>query len=85
MTSDTMPPRLDRCRSCGAEIIWLTMASGRRMPINPEPSPAGNVVADLVVAVGAVLSTTPGAAKPAGPLYLSHFATCPQGKTWRRS
>lgn len=28
---------MSRCRSCGAEIIWIKMASGKLMPVDPNP------------------------------------------------
>jgi hypothetical protein len=55
------------------------------MPIDPEPHDSGNLVlraqahdeVELVLAV-------PPAAFPDEPRYLSHFATCPDAKEWRR-
>lgn len=33
------------CRSCGAPIVWATVrTSGRRIPLDAEPSSAGNVL-----------------------------------------
>lgn len=32
------------CRSCGAEIMWVPTAAGKRLPLNAEPDPLGNVV-----------------------------------------
>lgn len=70
------------CRSCGAEIRWVEMeGSGKRMPIDPAPSPRGNVeVFDNV-----------NARVVAGPdllvgvnYYTSHFATCPQAAKHRK-
>jgi hypothetical protein len=89
MTTDAMPPRIDRCRSCSAEIIWLVMRpGGRRMPIDAEPARDGNVLADLNAAAGIVLSAASRAevldATPDEPLYRSHFSTCPQADRWRR-
>lgn len=80
---------LDRCRSCRAPIIWLTIRpGGRRMPIDADPIADGNIIADLAQAVGIVipagaltfLDDTPGEAR-----YRSHFASCPQAAEWRRS
>lgn len=72
------------CRSCQAPIRWVTTTAGRRMPIDPTPSPGGNVVLreDHLAAVlaGDVLD----AARAADvPTYLSHFATCPHAAKYR--
>jgi hypothetical protein len=76
------------CRSCGAPIIWLTIRPGsRRMPVDAEPSPSGNIIADLDQAMGVVVSAEPlrqmKVDTPDEPFYLSHFATCPQADRWR--
>jgi hypothetical protein len=76
-----------KCRSCKAPIAWvLMMGSGKSNPLDPEPSPKGNVVVSKdgqACAVSASeadrLRTEEGAS-----LYLSHFATCPQAKQFKR-
>lgn len=83
-----------RCRACNAEIGWaLTDANHKPIPLDPRPSPAGNValrrgeVEGRVVALAEVLA---GAEleriRSAGevPLFVPHFATCP-GWPARRS
>ena len=87
--SSSLPPRVDVCRSCSAEIVWLRIRpGGRRMPVDLEPSPAGNILADLSAAGGVVLSAAAlrvvKEETPDEPLYVSHFATCPQAGEWRR-
>ena len=68
------------CKSCGAKIDWYTVAAtGKRMPLDPGPTPDGNVRVDVVrnvVTVVAVGSHT--------PLYRSHFSTCPDAGRHRR-
>jgi hypothetical protein len=80
----------DACRSCHAPIIWAYTRTGI-MPLDAEPAPAGNI---RVTWVGWPPEATPSAhatilnreqAQDAGePLYVSHFATCPQASTWRK-
>ena len=77
-----------RCRSCRSPILWTVTGPDRRMPVDPAPSPDGNVDVDTS-------RYTPSGAHPAtvlgpleveahdGPLYLSHFATCPDADKWR--
>lgn len=83
------------CRSCGAPVIWLTIApGGRRMPVDAEPAEDGTVLADLAAGAGVVLGRADVAQLRADedehgpearePLYRSHFATCPQAGEWRK-
>jgi hypothetical protein len=77
------------CRSCGQPIRWAITRNDRRMPLDPEPHPDGNVqiVAhddgrDLVsVLVGRARDDCVAAAVP---LYRSHFQTCPHADQHRR-
>lgn len=90
-----MSAEVAACRSCGAPIYWLTIhPGGRRMPVDAEPAEDGTVMADLTVGRGVALSRDAvaeirRAESEMGPdfhepLYLSHFATCPQAKAWRK-
>jgi hypothetical protein len=63
----------------------VTTASGKAMPIDPEPMPHGNV--ELVtedVGTIAVVHAQPDAGPSASVRYVSHFFTCPDGPSWRR-
>jgi hypothetical protein len=68
------------CRSCGAEIEWAVTETGRRIPLDADDDPNGNL---------RVYSTTEGGAPvvrvcDAGTGdRVSHFVTCPDAKTWR--
>lgn len=85
---------MSRCRACGAELAWTrTEANGKLMPLDPRPTPAGNVVVrrgDLSGVTVAIAEVLAGAEleqlRAAGdtPLYVPHFATCP-GWPKRRS
>lgn len=66
------------CRSCGAPVRWVRTEAGRRMPINPDPDPAGNLVLDVT---GLAVQVDPTAT---GPKYTSHFATCPEAARHRK-
>lgn len=78
---------MDKCKSCGASIVWGVTEKGRRMPLDPEPSPEwGNVERvggdDVRVLSGATLD----AARAANTrLFVSHFATCPTAAQHRKS
>ena len=64
------------CRSCGAAVEWAQLVTGKRMPFDPPIivlRTLGNLLA-LERIVEEVDST----------VTLSHFATCPDAKEWRR-
>src|SRR5512138_3033048 len=80
------------CRSCGRPVIWATvLASGSRMPVDPEPTtPFGNVVLFLrreegrrptIVAKVVSEGTAP---EPGEQLRRSHFASCPAAELHRQ-
>jgi hypothetical protein len=78
---------MEKCKSCGANIIFGLTDRGRRMPVDIKPHPDGNIL--LVKAEGlmvkAVVIKEEGRAKYAGGLHLSHFTSCKQAKQWRKS
>lgn len=82
---------MSRCKSCGAEIKWITMASGKSMPVDAEPiyyttahpGAKGDDVLTLVTDAGQIAK---GYFNPEGQKrgYTSHFATCPNAKQHRK-
>lgn len=76
------------CRTCGATVRWVTLDSGRALPLDPHPTVRGNVRVDEATGRATVLdaeamrsntlSATPS------PLYVAHFATCPDAATHRK-
>lgn len=72
---------------CGALIIWTTnVVTGKRMPVDAEPTEKGNVV--LVTGndgpEARVLTRDELVRRPTTRgLYLSHFATCPNAQAFR--
>lgn len=88
---------MSKCKSCGAEIIWIKTKSGKAMPCNPQkisyrtapPFPdvdqlCGNgQVLTLITPDGRVArGTFDPASEKIG--YVSHFATCPAADSFRR-
>lgn len=77
---------MSKCKSCGANIIWIPTVSGKSMPCDAKPIPYredanGNMM--LVTSDGRVVkakididSDTFG--------YVSHFATCPNANAHRQ-
>jgi hypothetical protein len=80
MTTDT-----GTCKSCGAKLLWVVNASGRRNPLDRDPSPAGNVRLLPDGTCRVVPKADLEAATAAGEeLRTSHFATCPGAASFRR-
>ena len=79
---------MSTCRSCGAEIKWIRMASGKANPVDPYKRTVvrdeGNeplITDDGLVIHGRFASLEEGA-NASG--YISHFATCPNADMHRR-
>ncbi len=76
------------CSSCQAPLWWVLTEGGRRMPLDPDPTPQGNVIVtgqDARPPVVKVLGGSPLAqARASGrDMYTSHFATCPSAEQRR--
>lgn len=70
--------------SCGAAMTWAKTEAGNRIPLDPEPHPAGNVVLDeRRVATVYRLPEVAEVHAMGAPRYLSHFATCPDAEKHR--
>lgn len=79
-------PNFCKCRSCGAEIIWVTMQSGKKMPCDAK---AVTYRADRTGKETFVTEhglTVRGTADPDGDTvgYISHFTTCPHAEQFRK-
>lgn len=76
------------CRSCRAPVRWVLTQAGKRMPLDPAPTPVGNIALteETVDGVPVVryLGKSAGADLFATDRYVSHFATCPEAKVHRR-
>lgn len=88
------------CTSCRARIVWALTDSGRKMPVDLEPSPAalipearaGNLVLwfevddqDRAIGPQCVSYATDEQRRHADvPLWLAHFTTCPNASSHRR-
>ncbi len=77
------------CKWCGRTVLFVQLApNGKAAPMDPDPSPRGNVRVDWPherLATGRVLRKPEldQAREARDPLYLSHFATCPKAKQRR--
>lgn len=78
--------KVSECSSCGAPVLWVVTEGGKRMPLDPDPSEAGNVV-PLRTRDGLRARVLSGSSPepPAGtPRHVSHFVTCPAAAQYRR-
>lgn len=77
-----------KCRSCGAKIIWCTNAeTGKKMPLDADPHPEGNVIAWQSGDTAQQMCRVMGKREDVGRRnrYVSHFKTCPEADSWRKS
>lgn len=82
-----------QCRACPAQIFWATQnptdknPKPRANPLDVQPSPEGNLRLDLSTMLYDVLTgeALEEARKANEPLYISHFATCPNRGQFRQS
>ena len=77
---------MSKCKSCGAEIIWIPTIAGKSMPCDAKPIPftedaAGSLT--LVTSDGRVIKAKPDASSDQMG-YVSHFATCPNAAAHRK-
>lgn len=83
---------MSQCRSCGADVIRAVTVNGKETPVNAEPDPEkGNMVLlrarerPLALVISNLNDEAREAAKREGvPLFLSHFADCPDADKWRK-
>lgn len=76
-------PNVVSCRSCGAAIFWTKSAkTGSAMPLDAQPVDAGNIY--LVDGLAHVKSGDAAEQMMQGPMYQSHFATCPNAAHHRK-
>lgn len=69
-----MPFDIVKCKSCGAEIVWLKTYVGKNMPVNVPKFEDGESAHE---AVTTALEFNPDC-------MISHFATCPNAKKHRK-
>ena len=66
------------CKGCGAVIEWHKTSDGKNIPVNPDPTPRGNLVFDERARM---VYMRPGS-KP--KMWASHFSTCPEAESFRK-
>lgn len=67
-----------QCRSCGQPVRWVQTTRGKHMPIDPLPTPAGNI--HIRASGSRLLAFVSGNQDLpiSAPAYRAHAATCPR-------
>jgi hypothetical protein len=80
------------CRSCGAQIDWIELKSGKKMPVDKRPvsvlqfGKEGKEKYTIVYSDGIVESVgLNDGLRGDATAYFSHFSTCPQADQWRKA
>lgn len=77
--------KVTRCGSCDQPVRWVLTLTGKRMPLDPLPHPMGNVVFDIAGAKQLVRVIANQDLPCPGVAYRTHFATCPDARSYRGS
>ena len=78
---------MSSCKSCNAPLLWVKTSDGKPMPCNPEPVlsiPAGEAIVLKVPGKHAIVVKAP-ADRPLAIGFQSHWATCPDAQSWRKT
>lgn len=75
-----MSQTVKNCQSCGAPIFFAATGTGKRIPLDAEPTEDGNIV----ILDGEACVIPKGTYLAGKPQYRSHFATCPNAARHRR-
>lgn len=77
---------MSQCKSCDAEIIWVTTENGKDMPIDAQPSPDGRFRKERVEGNKKIVHYVRDneLEENTARLYTTHFETCPNASEHRR-
>ena len=75
-----------KCKSCGADIIWIKTKNGRSTPCDAKPIPFRESFSGGMKLVTKAGDVVPGNYDGTSDdfAYISHFATCPNADQHRR-
>jgi hypothetical protein len=74
----------EKCKGCPKQIVWAVTERGKRMPVDPEPAPGGNVLLTEQYGQLTAVVVKPHRAFGRTDLHMSHFVTCPNADQLRR-
>lgn len=72
------------CRSCKKPIVWAETEKGRKMPVDLDATPDGNIELRDRGRNRAPLAIYVKASDDGELRFTSHFVTCPQANRWRK-
>lgn len=79
-----------RCRACGNTIGWYLTENNKRMPLDPNTHPDGNVILDRTDPMAPPVAVVLGGAELEAvrergdvPTFMPHWATCPHADAIR--
>lgn len=61
-------PVITKCRSCNADIVWMWTANDKKMPVNAD----------------SIADTDDHLTEYDRLRHMTHYATCPQAKSWTK-
>lgn len=70
---------------CGRPIRWVLTVGGKRMPLDPDPAPDGNVVRTVVEGSVRARVLTGDELPAQDPAWVPHHRTCPAAAQFRRN
>lgn len=70
------------CKTCEAPIIWATTAAGKAMPLDESPVLVGGEW--VLLPGGQTRKATDEDKGLHRPMYMPHWATCPDAPSFRR-
>lgn len=84
---------MSKCRGCGAELVWGRTSNGKAIPLDPEPTIDGNVLLTADTRFGRLARILPKDELAVARelfdrdrnLYRTHFASCPQSASFRKT
>lgn len=79
-----MAHQTSTCRSCPAQVVWCITINGKRMPVDAEPGPDGNLILIDDEIFGDQPPMVVNKSNPDVEGYTSHFATCTHSDEWRK-
>lgn len=76
---------MSACRSCGAPVRWVVNEkTGKRTPLDPKAPLMRRGTRFRIIGVNADGSDVVRSCTGTEEGFVSHFATCPDSKSWRR-
>lgn len=77
---------MKECSTCKAPVLWaVTAATGARIPLEPEPSPKGNLRLEERPGKSPLAHVVEPLLDAPGPRYRAHFVSCPDAARHRRT